>query len=583
MLSANGTVSSASVSVPRSKLTALIRATSAFADDAASRGPTARTRGDQAIPLVMKPQAAWRELYDLLILPVAGHLPAAAGSRLTIVPHGPLIDVPFAALRDAQGRYLLERYAIHSLTAGAMLEYTKTRGDANPRAGSMLLVADPAQPPKIAGEPPLPRLPGANAEVREIAKLLPAARTMLLADAAATEPKVLAATANRSVLHFATHAIVRDADPLSSFLALGREGAASGQLTAQKIYDLRLDANLVVLSACRSGEGVPNGDGIAALARAFFYAGTSSLIVSLWDIADEPSNRLLPAFYREWLKGTDKARALRAAQLQLIADLRAGRVKVSTPAGDIVVPGGSGVLGRLRPARRARLTRVRAEFVDMRFRDRVHAGRELARLLARYAHRPDVIVLGLPRGGMPVAAEVARALGVPFDVFLVRKLGVPGHEELAFGAIAQGGVQVLNDALIADLDLPPSAVERVAARERAELERRDELYRGGRPFPALHDRTVILIDDGLATGATMEAAVTALRRLDPARVVVAAPVGARETCDRLSANRGRGRLRGDAGALRRCRALVRRLQPDDRRRSPRAAGMKAHPPIDDEV
>jgi predicted phosphoribosyltransferase len=170
----------------------------------------------------------------------------------------------------------------------------------------------------------------------------------------------------------------------------------------------------------------------------------------------------------------------------------------------------------------------------MRFRDRVHAGRELAGLLARYAHRPDVIVLGLPRGGMPVAAEVARALGVPFDVFLVRKLGVPGHEELAFGAIAQGGVRVLNDRLIADLDLPPFAVERVAARERAELERRDELYRGGRPFPALHERTVILIDDGLATGATMEAAVIALRRLGPARVVVAAPVGARETCDRLS-------------------------------------------------
>jgi predicted phosphoribosyltransferase len=170
----------------------------------------------------------------------------------------------------------------------------------------------------------------------------------------------------------------------------------------------------------------------------------------------------------------------------------------------------------------------------MRFRDRVHAGRELAGLLAHYAHRPDVIVLGLPRGGMPVAAEVARALGVPFDVFLVRKLGVPGHEELAFGAIAQGGVQVLNNSLIADLDLPPSAVEHVAARERTELERRDELYRGGRPFPILHDRTVILIDDGLATGATMEAAVIALRRLHPAWVVVAAPVGARETCDRLS-------------------------------------------------
>ena len=101
---------------------------------------------------------------------------------------------------------------------------------------------------------------------------------------------------------------------------------------------MRLDANLVVLSACRSGEGVPNGDGIAALARAFFYAGTSSLIVSLWDIADEPTNRLLPAFYREWLKGTDKARALRAAQLELIAELRAGHGKVATPVGDIVVP-----------------------------------------------------------------------------------------------------------------------------------------------------------------------------------------------------------------------------------------------------
>ena len=339
MVSPNGAVSGASVAVHRSKLTALIQATSAFADEAATtRGPTARTRGEQAIPLVMKPQPAWRELYDLLVLPIARYLPTAPGSRLTIVPHGPLIDVPFAALRDPKGQYLLERYALHSLTAGAMLAYTDKRGTSNPRAGSMLLVADPAVPPVIPGEPPLPRLPGANAEVREIAKLFPASRTTMLADVAATEANVLSAAANRAVLHFATHAIVRDADPLASFLALGRDGKASGELTAQKIYGLRLDANLVVLSACRSGEGVPNGDGIAALARAFFYAGTSSIIVSLWDIADEPTNRLLPAFYREWLKGTDKARALRAAQLQLIADLRAGRVKISTPVGDIIVP-----------------------------------------------------------------------------------------------------------------------------------------------------------------------------------------------------------------------------------------------------
>ena len=171
----------------------------------------------------------------------------------------------------------------------------------------------------------------------------------------------------------------------------------------------------------------------------------------------------------------------------------------------------------------------------MRFRDRLHAGRELARLLQPYARRPDVIVLGLPRGGVPVAAEVARTLGVPFDVFIVRKLGVPGHEELGFGAIAQGGVQVLNEPLIRDLAMPLAVVERVAAREQLELERRDALYRGGRAFPPIQDRVVILVDDGLATGATMEAAVTALRRLQPARVVVAVPVGARETCDRLSA------------------------------------------------
>ena len=170
----------------------------------------------------------------------------------------------------------------------------------------------------------------------------------------------------------------------------------------------------------------------------------------------------------------------------------------------------------------------------MRFTDRRHAGREVARLLEPYARRSDVLVLGLPRGGVPVAAEVARTLGVPFDVFIVRKLGVPGHEELGFGAIAQGGVQVLNEALVRELGLSRSVVEQVTAREQVELDRRDALYRSGRPFPVINNRVVILVDDGLATGATMEAAVTALRRLQPSRVVVAVPVGAKETCDRLS-------------------------------------------------
>jgi len=169
----------------------------------------------------------------------------------------------------------------------------------------------------------------------------------------------------------------------------------------------------------------------------------------------------------------------------------------------------------------------------MRFLDRADAGRQLAKTLTAYGGRSDVVVLGLPRGGVPVAFEVARELRAPLDVFLVRKLGVPGHPELAMGAIAEGGVEVLNDELIRDLGIPQKMVQEVAVRERMELDRRDTLYRGGRPLPAVRGRIVILVDDGLATGSTMQAAVTALRRLEPARIVVAAPVGAHETCDRL--------------------------------------------------
>jgi predicted phosphoribosyltransferase len=170
----------------------------------------------------------------------------------------------------------------------------------------------------------------------------------------------------------------------------------------------------------------------------------------------------------------------------------------------------------------------------MRFFDRVDAGRQLAEALTAYGGRSDVVVLGLPRGGVPVAREVARRLGAPLDVFLVRKLGVPGHPELAMGAIAEGGVEVLSDDLIHDLGIPQRMVQQVAVRERMELDRRDALYRDARPLPTIRGRVVILIDDGLATGATMQAAVTALRRLEPARVVAAVPVGARETVDRLS-------------------------------------------------
>jgi erythromycin esterase-like protein/predicted phosphoribosyltransferase len=169
----------------------------------------------------------------------------------------------------------------------------------------------------------------------------------------------------------------------------------------------------------------------------------------------------------------------------------------------------------------------------MRFKDRIDGGRQLAARLAEYAGRTDVIVLALPRGGVPVAFEVALALQAPLDLCLVRKLGVPGHPELAMGAIAAGGIEVLSEALIRDLGIPYPLVQQVSARERLELERRDRLFRGGRPPAVVRDRTVLLVDDGLATGSTMQAAISALRQQGPAQIVVAAPVGARDTCDRM--------------------------------------------------
>jgi predicted phosphoribosyltransferase len=166
----------------------------------------------------------------------------------------------------------------------------------------------------------------------------------------------------------------------------------------------------------------------------------------------------------------------------------------------------------------------------MLFRDRTEAGQILAAKLTEYANCTDVLVLALPRGGVPVAYEVARALHAPLDIFLVRKLGVPGHEELAMGAIASGGVCVLNEVVVRELRIPAETFASVAAGEQRELERRERTYRGGRPMLDVCSRTVLLIDDGLATGSTMRAAVAALRRKGPARIVVAVPVGSLETC-----------------------------------------------------
>lgn len=168
------------------------------------------------------------------------------------------------------------------------------------------------------------------------------------------------------------------------------------------------------------------------------------------------------------------------------------------------------------------------------FSNRAEAGRRLTEKLEKFANRADVIVLGLPRGGVPVAYEVARALGAPLDVFIVRKLGVPGFEELAAGAIASGGVRVLNEDVIRALPNADEIIEAVTTKEAAELERREQSYRGGRPAPELRDHVVILVDDGLATGATMRAAVKALRQRSVKQIVVAVPVGPAETCHEIS-------------------------------------------------
>lgn len=169
----------------------------------------------------------------------------------------------------------------------------------------------------------------------------------------------------------------------------------------------------------------------------------------------------------------------------------------------------------------------------MAFQNRNHAGRVLATMLEEYSRRPDVLVLALPRGGVPVAFEIALALHAPLDVFLVRKLGLPGQEELAMGAIATGGVRVLNNDVVEYLGIPDHVIDAVAQAEERELARRELAYRGGRQPPDVRGRTVILVDDGLATGSTMRAAVRALRQQKPACIIVAVPVAAASTCQEL--------------------------------------------------
>jgi CHAT domain-containing protein len=333
------------VDVRRSRLTQLIRSTSPFDQpsntaSAVSGSAVVLTRGArQKLPGPPGP-ASWRELYDVLIRPIRTVLPTTPGALITIVPQGPLLNLSFAALQDVRGRYLLEDYTLHYVPAAAVLQFTEPKRRPDARKGGVLLVADPVPPVLSPLDSALPRLRGSRDEVQAIARLVDRRRLLMLADESATEAGVRAGAAGRTVVHLATHAIVRDDDPFGSFLALSAGGGpgADGILLAQEIYGWELQADLVVLSACRSGGGRFNGDGIAAFTRAFIYAGTPSLVSSLWDVADEPTNRLLPGFYRAWFAGASKARALRAAQLQLLRDLRAGRITIGTPAGRVALP-----------------------------------------------------------------------------------------------------------------------------------------------------------------------------------------------------------------------------------------------------
>jgi CHAT domain-containing protein len=274
----------------------------------------------------------------VLIAPVRAFLPRAAGSRLTVLPHGPLFLVSFAALRDGRGRYLVEDFALHYAPSASVLDATSRRARAGGVPGRRVFVADPGQFPDDGGRP-LPPLPGTRREVTAGSERLKG-DNVLLTGGEATEANVRRLAPGAGLLHFATHGVVRDDRPFESFLALSRDDPAGddGRLTVRDIYGLDLQASLVVLSACRTGLGQLSSDGIVGLTRAFFYAGTPSVMATLWDVADEPTFRLVSSFYSGLAAAPDKARALRSAQLSMLRALRAGEVKVPTAAGAVTLP-----------------------------------------------------------------------------------------------------------------------------------------------------------------------------------------------------------------------------------------------------
>jgi CHAT domain-containing protein len=324
----DGSIFSSTLPVTRTRLQQLV--------DQASKPPVIAVEGTSKTPDAAL--AALRALYDALIAPIDPLLPAA-GARLTIVPHGPLFSLAFGALRSARGKYLIERYTLHDVPSGAVLALAASRPES--AGDSWLLVADPQPRPRGAAQ--LPALPEARREIAAAAAVAPEGVVRRLSGTTATETAFRAALADARVVHIAAHAVVPSADATGAFVAFGRDPATTsadgdGKLTAAEIYDLHVGADLVVLSACRSGRGRVTGDGVAGFTRAFISAGAKTVVASLWDAPDESARRVMARFYDHLTKGEAAAESLRAAQLALLADLRAGRVKVASPAGDVVLP-----------------------------------------------------------------------------------------------------------------------------------------------------------------------------------------------------------------------------------------------------
>lgn len=300
-------------------------------------------RGLGLLALSREDRSAWRELYKTLIEPVRAQLPARGG-RVTIVPHGPLFQLSFAALQSPGGRYLLEDYEFNYAPSISALEFTGRRQQAvvANRSGSWAIVGNPSTLPMV-GERSLPPLPGAAREIASVAALAPKGGVVRLEGAHANEadlPRTLEAS-HPSVLHFATHGFVFGDAKQPPFLALNRKGntdADDGRLTLDEVYGLRLDTDLVVLSACRTGSGQVSSDGVQGLTRGFFYAGSPSVLATFWDVVDEATANLMSGFYRHYVKTQAKGSSLRAAQLALLADLRAGKVIVTAGGRKVTLP-----------------------------------------------------------------------------------------------------------------------------------------------------------------------------------------------------------------------------------------------------